>query len=143
MTREQITIKVKNGRQSGIPASVNRLEEKYGEEFSGKFKTITFDNGVEFLDWESIERSVIKEGTQRTQVYFAHPYSAWERGSNENHNRVIRRFIPKGKRIALVSEKEVKEIERWMNNYPRKILGYKTPNEMVSEITKNKFGVLN
>ena len=143
MTRKQIIIKVKNGRQSGIPASVNRLEEKYGEEFSSKFKTITFDNGVEFLDWESIERSVIKEGTQRTQVYFAHPYSAWERGSNENHNRIIRRFIPKGRRIALVSEKEVKEIERWMNNYPRKILGYKTPNEMVSEITKNNFGVLN
>ena len=64
MTREQITIKVKNGRQSGIPASVNRLEEKYGEEFSSKLKAVTFDNGAEFLGWESIERSVIKEGQQ-------------------------------------------------------------------------------
>jgi IS30 family transposase len=143
MTREQIIIKIKSGRQSEIQLSINSLEEKYGVEFSNKFKTITFDNGVEFLDWRSIEESVLKQGAQRTKVYFAHPYSAWERGSNENHNKIIRRFIPKGRSIARVSEKKVKEIETWMNNYPRKILGYKTPNELVLEVTKNRFGVLN
>ncbi len=141
--REQIIIKIKNGRQREIQKAMNELEIKYGEEFVNKFKTITFDNGVEFLDWESIEQSVLKQGEQRTKVYFAHPYSSWERGSNENHNRMIRRFIPKGKSIAIVTEKEVKEIENWMNNYPRKILGYKTPNELVSEITKNRFVSLN
>lgn len=79
-----------------------------------------------------------KQGEQRTRVYFAHPYSAWERGSNENSNKIIRRFVPKGKSIAKVSEKEVKEIENWMSNYPRKILGYKTPKELVLEVTKKQ-----
>ncbi len=142
-TREQIIIKIQSGRQSEIRRSINDLEIHYSAEFADKFKTITFDNGVEFLDWESIEESVLKQGVQRTQVYFAHPYSAWERGSNENHNRIIRRFIPKGRSIATVSESEVKEIEDWMNNYPRKILGYKTPNELVLEATKNRLRVLN
>lgn len=143
MVREQIIIKIKNGRQSEIQKAINELEIKYGAEFVNKFKTITFDNGVEFLDWEHIEQSVLKEGGQRTNVYFAHPYSSWERGSNENHNRIIRRFIPKGRSIAIVTEREVKEIENWMNNYPRKILGYKTPNELVLEVTKNRFVSLN
>jgi IS30 family transposase len=95
------------------------------------------------LDWEAIEGSSLKEGIKRTQVYFAHPYSVWERGSNENHNRMIRRFIPKGRSIAAVTEDEVNKIENWMNNYPRKILGYKTPNQLVLELTKNRFRVLN
>ena len=143
MTREEIIIKIKGSRQSEILRSINDLEVQYGPGFADKFKTITFDNGVEFLDWESLEESTLKQGFLRTQVYFAHPYSAWERGSNENHNRIIRRFIPKGKSIAAVSENKVKEIENWMNNYPRKILGYKTPNELVLEVTKNRFRVLN
>lgn len=143
LSREEIIIKIKGSRQSEILRSLNQLEIKYGPKFADKFKTITFDNGVEFLDWQSLEGSSLWQGKQRTQVYFAHPYSAWERGSNENQNRIIRRFIPKGKSIATISENEVKEIENWMNNYPRKILGYKTPNQLVSEITKNRFRVLN
>lgn len=51
---------------------------------------------------------------------------------------MIRRFIPKGKNIAKISKKEIEKIENWMNNYPRKILGYKTANEMVLELTSNK-----
>lgn len=143
MTREEIIIKIRNGKQEEIRRSLNELEMRYGEGFKDKFKTITFDNGVEFLDWETLEKSVVECGRQRMLVYFAHPYSAWERGSNENHNRMIRRFIPKGRSIAKVSEGEIKRIEHWMNNYPRKILGYRTPNEMVFEVTKNKSGVLN
>jgi IS30 family transposase len=143
ISREEIIIKIKGSRQSEILQSINDLEVKYGAGFINKFKTITFDNGVEFLDWEAIEGSSLKEGIKRTQVYFAHPYSAWERGSNENHNRMIRRFIPKGRSIAAVTEDEVNKIENWMNNYPRKILGYKTPNQLVLELTKNRFKVLN
>lgn len=77
------------------------------------------------------------------QAYFTHPYSAWERGSNENQNKIIRRFIPKSRSIATVTDKEIKEIEEWMNNYPRKILGYRTAKEMVLQVTKNKLRVLN
>ncbi|MCF7887363.1 MAG: IS30 family transposase, partial [Candidatus Omnitrophica bacterium] len=80
---------------------------------------------------------------KRTTVYFAHPYSAWERGTNENQNKMIRRFIPKGTDIAKVSTKEIKETEKWMNNYPRKVLGYRSANELVLEATDNRQRVSN
>jgi len=138
MTREQIIIKIRSTLQSEIKKSIDRLERKYDSGFSEKFKTITFDNGSEFLDWESIELSSLNKLRKRTKVYFAHPFSSWERGTNENQNRMIRRFIPKRANIAKISNKEVKRIEQWMNNYPRKILGYKTANELVLELTSNK-----
>lgn len=139
-TRKQKIIKIKDGSQRQIRLTINRLERKCGREFSNIFKSITFDNGPEFLDWQSIEQSCLSMKKQRTKVYFAHPFSAWERGTNENQNRLIRRFIPKGTDIAKISNQEVKRIENWMNNYPRKILGYKTANELVLELTgNNKF----
>lgn len=142
MTREQIILKIRALAQEPILEAVNKLENKYRECFKEKFKSITLDNGREFLDWEGIENSKLN-GEKRTLVYFAHPYSSWERGSNENQNRMIRRFIPKGTDISKVSNKEVKKIENWMNNYPRKILGYKTANELVLETTNNSVAIFN
>ena len=136
-TREEIIIKIDQGTQEAIKSSLDSLEQEYGVEFKVKFKSITFDNGVEFLDWKSLELSVLASGERRTITYFAHAYSSWERGSNENQNRMIRRFIPKGTDIADVDEKEIKEIQDWMNNYPRKILGYKTANEAVEAHLQN------
>lgn len=138
VSRNEIIIKINRATQAGIRRAVDRLEAKHGDSFKDKFKSITFDNGVEFLDWESIERSSLNVKNKRTQVYFAHSYSAWERGTNENHNRMIRRFIPKGTDIATVPASKINRIENWMNNYPRKILGYKTPNEVVLEFTGNR-----
>lgn len=132
-TREEIIIKIEQGTQEAIKSSIDRLEREYGVGFKVKFKSITFDNGVEFLDWKSLEVSVLVLGEQRTTTYFAHAYSSWERGTNENQNRMIRRFIPKGTDIADIDDKEIKRIQDWMNNYPRKILGYKTANEAVKE----------
>ena len=60
---------------------------------------------------------------KRTNLYYAHPYSAWERGSNENANGIIRRFFPKGTDFGLVSVAEIQKVEDWINNYPRRILG--------------------
>ena len=142
LTREEIIFKIKALTQESIIEAMNKLESKYQEGFKDKFKSITLDNGGEFLNWEGIEKSKLNGG-KRTLVYFAHPYSSWERGTNENQNRMIRRFIPKGADIAKISDKEVKKIENWMNNYPRKILGYKTANEMVLEATDNRFGIFN
>ena len=142
MTREQIIIKIDSATQEAVLKALNKLEHNYGGCFQRKFKSITLDNGREFLDWESIEQSRLN-GKKRTLVYFAHPYSSWERGTNENQNRMIRRFIPKGTDISKLSHKDIKRIEEWMNNYPRKILGYKTPNELVLNITKNRSGDLN
>jgi len=129
-TREEIIIKINEGTQEAIKEAIDGLEKKYGVGFKIKFKSITFDNGVEFLGWRSLEVSLLKPADPRTTIYFAHSYSSWERGTNENQNRMIRRFIPKGTNIANISDKEVQWIQDWMNNYPRKILGYKTANQM-------------
>jgi IS30 family transposase len=135
-SREEIIIKVEQATQEAIQAAFDELERKYGQGFRSKFKSITFDNGVEFLGWRSLEISVLDKG-RRTTIYFAHSFSSWERGTNENHNRMIRRFVPKGTDIADLMESEINDIEDWMNDYPRKILAYKTPKQMVAEYLQN------
>jgi len=140
-TREEIIIKICDGTQEAIRESIDGLETRYGAEFKAKFKSVTFDNGVEFLGWKSLEISILKPEERRTMVYFAHSYSSWERGTNENQNRMIRRFVPKGVNIASFSDEDIQEIEDWMNNYPRKILGYKTAKQMAEEcLQSDNFG---
>lgn len=131
-SRKEIIRKMPDKTQESVVKVIDGLEKKFGDKFYDIFKTITVDNGSEFLDYKALERSVIKPDKQRLKVYYAHPYSAWERGTNENSNKLIRRFIPKGTDIGNISQADVKRIERWMNNYPRRIFGYKTPNEMAS-----------
>ena len=92
------------------------------------FKSITADNGSEFLDVKQLERSAFSR-KKRVKFYYAHPYASWERGSNENINRMIRRFIEKGRDIAKLSSEFIKEIEQWINQYPRKILDWQTATE--------------
>lgn len=91
-------------------------------------KTITHDNGVEMAEHKLF--------TKRTkmQVYFAHPYSSWERGTNENTNGLIRRVFKKKTNFNKVSVQQLKELQDRLNNRPRKVLGYKTPNEMLAEL---------
>ena len=88
-------------------------------------KTMTYDNGVEMARHENI--------TQKTgmKIYFAHPYSSWERGTNENRNGLIRRYLPKGTDFNLINKKQLMIIQEKLNNRPRKIIGYKTPKEMM------------
>jgi IS30 family transposase len=131
-SREEIIIKVGQASQEKIKEAFDELERKYGHGFKSKFKSITFDNGVEFLDWRTLEISVL-DNKRRTTIYFAHSFSSWERGTNENHNRMIRRFIPKGTNIAELTESKINEIEDWMNAYPRRILAYKTPKQVAAE----------
>ena len=128
-TRQQVIIKVNQATHEAVQSAFDKLERKLGGRFKIKFKSITFDNGSEFLNWQSLEASVLKTGEQRTTIYFAHAYSSWERGTNENHNRMIRRFVPKGYDIGGFSDQEIQAVEDWMNNYPRRILGYNTPNQ--------------
>ena len=135
-TREQIIIKVDQATHQAVQNAFDKLERKLGSQFKVKFKSITFDNGSEFLNWQSLEASVLEAGQKRTTVYFAHSYSSWERGTNENQNRMIRRFVPKGYNIGGFSDKEIKAVEDWMNNYPRRILGYNTPNQAAQDCLK-------
>jgi len=129
-TRKEIIRKLKDKTQQAVVRAINGIERQMGKEaFKVSFKSITADNGSEFLDYEALEASVLCR-SPRTRVYYAHPYSSWERGSNENANRIIRRFIPKGCDISKFTCKQIRRIEEWINNYPRKILDFKTAEEM-------------
>jgi IS30 family transposase len=84
------------------------------------------------VDWRSLEKSCISKGTlPRTQIYYCHPYSSWERGTNEQINGHLRRFIPKGCSISDYSTTEIQKIEDWLNNYPRKILNGQSAIEFI------------
>ena len=126
-TREELIMKMKDKTQISVIKALDVIEEKYKERFPLKFKTITVDNGSEFLNHEGIERSSLNL-KNRTAVYYAHAYSSWERGSNENANKLIRRFIPKGSDIGKYTNEMIERIQHWINNYPRKIFNYKSTN---------------
>ncbi len=134
-TREEIIMKLPSKEAKEVAKALDVLEKIYKKEFSNKFKTITFDNGGEFRNWKSLEKSYDKRKTKaRTQVYYAHPYCSGERGSNENGNRLIRRFIPKGTDITLITEEFIKQIENWINNYPRAMFKYKSTNQILEKL---------
>lgn len=101
--------------------------------FKELFKTVTCDNGMEFRDFEGLEKTISGRSKDRTKLYYAHPYCSSERGSNENQNRMIRRFIPKGDDIGLYSKEDIKHISGWINNYPRKLFGGRSSADMVRE----------
>ena len=130
-TREEIIMKIPSKHSINVAIGLDKLEKKYGKEFKNKFKTITFDNGGEFQDYEALEKSYDKRKKgARVQVYYAHPYRSGERGSNENANRLIRRFIPKGTEITTITEEFIQEIENWINNLLRPMFGFKSALEM-------------
>jgi len=130
-SREEIIFKMKGKTQECVKKAIDSLERKLGyHQFAKTFKTITVDNGSEFLNFKGIETSVKRRRKTRTKVFYAHPFSSWERGTNENTNKLIRRFIPKGSCIDDIPLSMIKYIENWLNNYPRRILGYRTPNEI-------------
>lgn len=130
-TRAEIILKIPDGKSASVVRSLDKLERSMGfEKFCSTFLSITCDNGTEFADWEGIERSATRRKATRTVVYFCHPYTACERGTNENINRMIRRHFPKGTSFDKVTAKQVKEVERWINTYPREILGFSSASEL-------------
>ena len=128
-TREEIIIKLADKTAESVAKALDKIEKRNKRMFYRKFKTITFDNGPEFRNWESLEKSCRRK-RQRISVYYAHPYRSGERGSNENNNRLIRRFIPKGIDITPITEEYIQKIEDWINNLPRPMLGFKTALEV-------------
>lgn len=129
MSRDEIVIQVPDRTCESILKGLNRLERKMGAPaFRKTFKTITCDNGVEFSDSDAIEKSCLNKGN-RTTLYFCHPYCSCERASNENQNKLIRRWIPKGDDIGLYTPAEIQAIQDWINDYPRKLFGGLSSNE--------------
>jgi IS30 family transposase len=134
-SRKLIARKIKDKTQTAVIRAINGIERSMGKEaFKALFKSITADNGSEFLDFSAIEASVFGEAA-RSHIYYAHPYSSWERGSNENTNRMIRRFIPKGSDLTKWTQAAIQKIENWINRYPRKILNFKTAEEIFIQET--------
>ncbi len=131
-TRYELIMVMKDKTSNSVVKAINRLERHYGKNFSDIFKTITVDNGVEFSDCKGIETSCFNKG-KRTKMFYCHPYSAYERGSNENANRLIRRWLPKGTDFRKIAVKTIKYVENWMNNYPRKLFGFRTSKELFEE----------
>ena len=89
--------------------------------------TITSDNGTEFAEHEAIAKAL------GADFYFAHPYHAWERGTNENTNGLIRQYFPKGMDFSNITDGEIDLVMERLNNRPRKILGFRTPNQVFYE----------
>ena len=124
---------------------IGKVERKYADltrqtiirllgRHRGKLHTLTADNGGEFVEHERVSKAL------GLDFYFAHPYSAWERGTNEQSNGLIRRYLPKGMSFNHVTEKDLEWIVDRLNNRPRKCLRYRTPHEVFYEKTAENSG---
>ena len=133
-TRDEIIFKLPDHTDEAVVAALDKLERRYGADmFKQIFKTITVDNGSEFADVNGLERSILEEGEKRTHLYYCHPYSSWERGTNEVTNKMVRRKVPKGTNFDDKTDEEIEQIERWINGYPRRIHGYRSAGELFTE----------
>lgn len=122
-TRMSFWLKIKNHSSEAIDEALQHLINQFGEMKSNVFKSITGDNGSEFANLSRVENEGIS-------VYFTHPYTSCEKGTNECHNKMLRRFVPKGKSIADYSVDEILFFSDVINGLPRKILNYHTPEEL-------------
>jgi IS30 family transposase len=90
-------------------------------------QTLTLDNGKEFSRFKELESST------QLKVFFADPYSAWQRGANENTNGLLRFYFPKGTDFSQVAEADLNRAVKRLNHRPRKCLGYRTPHEVLRD----------
>lgn len=118
LTRNEITAKLPDKSAASVVQALDDLEKEWGDLFPRVFQTITVDNGSEFADCPGIERSILAKGS-RTKCYYCHPYSSYERGSNENLNKMIRRWLPKGTNFDEIGAEVIQTITNWLNNYPQ------------------------
>lgn len=94
--------------------------------FSSVFRSITSDNGSEFAS--------LPQTLPKMSIYYAHPYSAYERGLNEKQNPLLRRFFPKSRSLDGVSPDAVQKVQKWINRFPRKALGFTSPYEILQTV---------
>ncbi len=119
MTRRTRIVKLR-ARQA---AEVNKALLREVRAGRLKMRSLTLDNGTEFHGFKELEAKL------GIKVYFAQPYHSWERGTNENTNGLIRQYLPKGSCFKNLTQQRCNEIERELNDRPRKVLGFSTPNE--------------
>jgi IS30 family transposase len=104
---------------------------KMAQRSNGMIKTMTADNGSEFTKHQLVTSAT------GVEVYFADPYSSWQRGTNENTNGLIRRYLPKKTDFSTITEEEIRWVEKMLNDRPRKRLGYKTPKQVWQEASNS------
>ena len=137
VTHDSIAIRISGRTCAGIEEAIAHLKSEYGEDrFSQVFKTITVDNGTEFETFTQLESLGMK-------VYFAHPYSSWERPQNERHNGILRQYIPKGTGIDGYSDEDILNIADEINSRPRRVLDYQTPAELFNTFLDEVYSIKN
>jgi len=119
-SRLTLLAKVKRKTAESVSRSIRRLLEP----IASKVVTLTSDNGKEFARHQEIATAL------QASFYFAHPYSSWERGLNENTNGLIRQYFPKKHDFTTITEKDITMVMNKLNNRPRKCLAFKTPNQV-------------
>jgi len=112
---------IRSKHADGVTAVITRLLSPHKD----ICHTITLDNGKEFAEHESIAAEL------QAAVYFAHPYSSWERGLNENSNGLLRQYFPKGTDLTDVTDEQVQHAVERLNHRPRKVLGGRSPHEVL------------
>ena len=133
-TRYEEIYHMKSRTQEEVVKTLDSIERSIGlTTFISRYKTITCDNGVEFLDGTHTERSINNPNVKRTLLFYCHPFASCERGSNENQNKLIRRWIPKGESISEYIDK-IPFIQDWINNYPRKLFHGMSSNQYIKSL---------
>ena len=125
VTRQLITVKIPSRSSEAVSEAIKKIVEQFGDKAKDIFKSITADNGSEFAS--------LAESVPFADVYFAHPYSSFERGTNEKQNSLLRRFFPKGKSLENVSDEAIQAAQDWINNLPRKIFDYSCSNDLFQQ----------
>ena len=120
-TRFTKIIKVNDRKAARVAASLVKQLRK----FEPIVLTITSDNGKEFAYHQHVSNALSAD------FFFAKPYSAWQRGTNENTNGLVRYYLPKGTDFSMLTHQDIQKIEDALNNRPRKCLGFKTPKELM------------
>lgn len=131
LTRFEIIYCMPNHKAETVVKYLNKIERKFGSLFRKIFKSITVDNGAEFSDFTGLEKSIF--GGKRTALFYCHPYTSCERGSNERLNRDVRRLLPKKSDFSKYDSNYFEYVSKWVNNYPRAIFGFSTAYERFNE----------
>ncbi len=135
LTSTYIAIRISGRTSVGVESAMNQLADWCGEKYFCKvFKTMTADNGPEFETFSKFE-------SLGTKIYFAHPYSSWERPQNERQNGMLRDYIPKGTSIERFSDDDILNIADELNQRPRRSLGYHAPIELFDDILDGIYAI--
>lgn len=133
-TNNFIAVRIPSKTSAAVNDAMAQIKAYFGDLFSEVFKTITVDNGAEFDSFSEIE-------SYGTTVYYAHPYSSWERAQNERHNGLFREFVPKGTSIEQYSAEDILAFADELNARPRKRLGYATPEDLFDSLLDSIYAV--